>query len=342
MDARQKKRAVIFYGIVGAVVLISIFYFIKMVSANSHKKQSTVVMDNFQTFDEKKEVYKKKSVAYDDLNKEKQRKVREENVNIDLSTFDNDVEKNKKKAVEEFQQQAAEQPQPQTQQREQPVNQNPRPRTRTIQSNNTNQVRNASRETQSEQKEVAKEQPTSHKETYGFTEFNANNTINSNEDHPKNTVRYMEAFLEDDSKISDVSDLTFILSNDYVINGVKFQALSILYGRSSAKNTYFDVNVYQILNSADGIKYPANLTLYNSNYGRGIKYEGNINRAVKDESNEAIQNSSLPVSTNTGELATYAISTTANVVKGTMNKLKKDYSIPLNKNLKVYFVQEKN
>ena len=180
--------------------------------------------------------------------------------------------------------------------------------------------------------EVKQEAPT--RKNYGFTQ-----TLGSSRKRDTAQIKglqnskYINVFLEEATKITDHSTAIFILNEDATISGRKFPAMSILYAQAKAKETFFDIVVYQVMDIVNGNKYPVHLVIYNENYGRGVKYEGNFNKAIKSESSDAVQQSNLPI------IGTYT-QQGVQLVKNTVQKLQGPYSISLSKNWNCYVSEE--
>ena len=103
-----------------------------------------------------------------------------------------------------------------------------------------------------------------------------------------NTViqEYLDAVLEEDATIEHGGNVIFILSKTATIAGMTHKPGSILYGRATLAGDMFDILVYQI-KSTDGKMYTCALSTYDENYNPGIRTGGEVNKAVRENANDA-------------------------------------------------------
>jgi len=105
---------------------------------------------------------------------------------------------------------------------------------------------------------------------------------------------FFPVMLESAVTVKDNSNVVFILLNDLEIGGNIFKKNSFAFGKSKIQNHFFDVHIYQIKNT-DGRMYNVeklNLHIFDENYSRGFKFEGNLNEGVREGAVEGIASTS--------------------------------------------------
>ncbi|MDR2913268.1 MAG: conjugative transposon protein TraM [Tannerella sp.] len=149
---------------------------------------------------------------------------------------------------------------------------------------------------------------------------------------PKSIIQeYMDAVLEEDKTIEHGGNVIFILSKATTIAGITHKPGSTLYGRASLMGDMFDILVYQI-KSTDGKMYTCTLTTYDENYNPGIRTGGEVNKAARENVDDAAIEQ-MDVSTTTGLLNT-AIKAAAKTASQAKNRkvtvsLRKGYKVHL-------------
>lgn len=114
-----------------------------------------------------------------------------------------------------------------------------------------------------------------------------NNSSSNNSTNNKNSKEYFSVILEEDTKIEDNKAVIFILKENVTIDNILFKKNSVVYGKVSEAGSYFDISINAIKNTDNNIYNMNNVFVYNKNYQRGIDYEGNVNRGVKEGSRQA-------------------------------------------------------
>ena len=157
-------------------------------------------------------------------------------------------------------------------------------------------------------------------------------TGNANKNEVSNSLiqDYINAVLEEDKTIENGSNVIFILSKTVIIAGITHNPGSTLYGRAKLIGDMFDILVYQI-KSTDGKMYICSLTVYDENYNQGIRTGGEVNRAARENTNDAALQQ-LDVSTTSGAVNT-AVKTIARTASQTTNR---KVTVSLRKGYKVY------
>lgn len=145
--------------------------------------------------------------------------------------------------------------------------------------------------------------------------------------------RFFEAFLIQDTRMKNGSQVTFILNQDVTINGIKFKKMSRIYGVCQFGSNVVNITTTTIQNT-DGKKYPVRLTAYNENYQPGI-YVSGIEDVLNQGTNETEENlidemnpnSKLSV-VNTGIKA---------IARTTKKAVRKEQEISMSEGYKMYF-----
>jgi len=148
--------------------------------------------------------------------------------------------------------------------------------------------------------------------------------------------KYLQAVLEEDKVIQHGSNVIFVLSEDGLIDGTNHKRGSILYGRATQGKEFFEINIYQVRSANDGHIYPAGLVVFDENYNRGIRSEGFLNEAGREEgigaATQTIDDATRGASSvHALEVAARAITRTA-----TRTARSKPVTITLKKGYKVY------
>ena len=307
---KDNKFTIIFFGVLAVFVIVMVIYFMSVFSSIENNKKDAIDI-------KKANILIKDSVKINQDRATSYAKNDSDNISRNSGmnvNFDKFFVKSKKKDDENKVQGNNEKPQ--EKQRIVYVREKPQNKT---------------------QKEENKEN-VQEKKVYGFTSvMTANNEENKNaastKDNSAKREKFINAFLEEETKISNKTYPVFILNEDTKIAGIQFPVMSVIYTQAFSEDTYFDVFAYQIMNISNGRVYPVHLVLYNEKYGRGIKYEGNFNKAAKSEGNDAAQQTSLNVQ------STYT-QQGIQLVKQGIQKLQGEYSETLKKNWNCYFKEE--
>ena len=148
--------------------------------------------------------------------------------------------------------------------------------------------------------------------------------------------KYLRGILEEDRVIQNGSNVIFILSEDGMIEGTNHRRGSILYGRANQGNEFFEINIYQVKSAVDGNLYPANLIVFDENYNRGIRSEGFLNEASREEGTDAVTQT-LDEATGGGS-SVRALDVAARAITRTATKTVRNrpVTIHLKKGYKVY------
>lgn len=181
---------------------------------------------------------------------------------------------------------------------------------------------------------------------FGMTQTNGSSSksgqiqVGSNQKKSKKLKenKFFEAFLIQDTRIKNGSQVTFILNQDVVINGIKFKKMSRIYGVCQFGSNVVNITTNTIQN-VDGKKYPIKLIAYNENYQPGI-YVSGIENVINEGTNETEENlidemnpnSSLSV-INTGLKA---------VARTTKKVVRKEQEISMSEGYKMYFPIEED
>jgi len=148
--------------------------------------------------------------------------------------------------------------------------------------------------------------------------------------------KYLRAVLEEDKLIQNGSNVTFVLSEDGNIEGTNHKRGSILYGRATQGNDFFEISIYQVKSANDGNMYAANLMVFDENYNRGIRSEGFLNETSKEEGMDAA--SQTVDEATRGAASVRALDIAARAITRTAAKTarSKPVAITLKKGYKVY------
>jgi Protein of unknown function (DUF3714). len=136
---------------------------------------------------------------------------------------------------------------------------------------------------------------------FGIYQAKSSNTKSKENTSPSSQKdEFYPAYLEEDTKIKNNGSVVFVLSKDVYIGGVFYKKNSTLFGKVSDAGNYFDIKIRNI-KTTDGNSYTVNLVVYNENYSRGIVYEGKIDKAVKEASDETVNDVSTTATGTTTE-----------------------------------------
>lgn len=111
------------------------------------------------------------------------------------------------------------------------------------------------------------------------------------------TNDYIPAILEKSQKIKNGTEVVFILQKDAIIDGKKFEKMSIMYGICSFNSTRVDITINTIQDKA-GEKYPVSLSGYNENYQKGIFYS-DADATIKQSKSNIFSSTSSKVKSGT-------------------------------------------
>lgn len=182
--------------------------------------------------------------------------------------------------------------------------------------------------TQNTSKTPVDEQPkTENENNYGFGVYVAKDKKTSSSSQSAATGSYIPAFLEEATTIKNNSQLVFILKQDATINGMKFKKMSTLFGKAKFNYEYVDIRINSIQNAADGQTYPVNLIGFNEKYQRGIFYEGKLDKAASEITDETLEGAA---GNTPGGLA-------GGVARGTVRALRGDEKVNLYEGYKMFF-----
>lgn len=95
---------------------------------------------------------------------------------------------------------------------------------------------------------------------------------------------FYPVMLETAVTIKDNTNVVFILLDDLIVQGKRFSKNAFAFGKAKMEDYFFDVHIYQIKNT-DGKMYNVeglNLFIFDENYSRGFKFEGNLNEGVRE------------------------------------------------------------
>lgn len=174
--------------------------------------------------------------------------------------------------------------------------------------------------------------------SFGIYQAKSNNKNKeaSNSNSPRD--EYYPAYLEQDTKLKNNGSAIFVLSKDVYIGGVFYKKNSTLFGKVYDTGTNFEIKIKNI-KTTDGNTYAVNLTAYNENYSRGIEYDGKVDKAVKDASNDALEDiSTTATGTTTEEGIRLATRTLDNGIKALTRQ--KQVEVNLYQGYKIYLKPE--
>lgn len=179
---------------------------------------------------------------------------------------------------------------------------------------------------------------------YGFGNTNAGGGYQSqssgqqqNDNQKKNKKlkenRFFEAFLIQDTRMKNGSQVTFILNQDVEINGIKFKKMSRIYGVCQFGSNVVNIRTTTIQNT-DGRKYPVSLTAYNENYQPGI-YVSGIEAVLNEGTNETEENLIDEINPN----STMSVVNTGikAIARTTKKAVRKEQEISMSEGYKMYF-----
>ena len=109
-----------------------------------------------------------------------------------------------------------------------------------------------------------------------------------------------------------------------------------MYGRATQGREFFEINIYQLKSANDGNIYPADLIVFDENYNRGIRSEGFLNEASREEGMD-VATQTIDDATR-GSTSIRALDAAARAITRTATRTArtKPITIPLKKGYKVY------
>ena len=310
----MKKEKLIFFGSIGVVILIMFIYGLSVYSkkTNSSAAADFTVPDLVEK-DKSKEEYNnrlKKANSYQ-APQEKQ----DLSKTVNFKTYQTEPKNAKEKKDNNDSQVTT-----QVRQRQEPIQANEDVKT----------------ETKSESPQKKEE------DTGGFgivVSDRSGSKKNSSNSQTKNGG-FIPAMLEEDTKIKNQSSVVFFLLEDCTIDGSVFKKNSILYGKASEHGGVFDINIYQILNTAGNISPVNGLLVFDEKYSRGLAYEGSLNESVREAAGQTTSEASSSLSS--GIASGTGVGIAANAVDNTIKAMtrKKEASINLYKGYRVFIKKE--
>jgi hypothetical protein len=310
----MKKEKLIFFGSIGVVILIMFIYGLSVYSkkTNSSAAADFTVPDLVEK-DKSKEEYNnrlKKANSYQ-APQEKQ----DLSKTVNFKTYQTEPKNAKEKKDNNDSQVTT-----QVRQRQEPIQANEDVKT----------------ETKSESPQKKEE------DTGGFgivVSDRSGSKKNSSNSQTKNGG-FIPAMLEEDTKIKNQSSIVFFLLEDCTIDGSVFKKNSILYGKASEHGGVFDINIYQILNTAGNISPVNGLLVFDEKYSRGLAYEGSLNESVREAAGQTTSEASSSLSS--GIASGTGVGIAANAVDNTIKAMtrKKEASINLYKGYRVFIKKE--
>ena len=163
---------------------------------------------------------------------------------------------------------------------------------------------------------------------------------NGGGDNPNQVLKELEFFeahyYDGKVKLKDKSQITFLLHDEKVIQGIKFNKSSKLYAVADFSSNAIYITVNKIQNT-DGKSYPITLIGYNENYQKGIYYDGQIEDSKNEGKNELLEDAEDQVGV-TGKVVGEVVETSTSTVKNMFSKRKQEYEI--NSGYIMYFTFE--
>ncbi len=176
---------------------------------------------------------------------------------------------------------------------------------------------------------------------FGMTQSNSSSSQSvqsqsgNNQKKPKKLKenKFFEAFLIQDTRMKNGSQVTFILNQDVEINGIKFKKMSRIYGVCQFGSNVVNIQTTTIQNT-DGKKYPVSLTAYNENYQPGI-YVSGIEAVLNEGTNETEENLIDEINPN----STMSVVNTGvkAIARTTKKAVRKEQEISMSEGYKMYF-----
>jgi hypothetical protein len=150
---------------------------------------------------------------------------------------------------------------------------------------------------------------------------------------------FTAAMLEEDTRIKNQSSVVFFLLEDLAVEGTVFKKNAILYGKATENNNVFDINIYQVMNTDGSVVSVNGLKVYDEKYSKGLPYEGDLNESVKEGMSQTTNETSSSISSKIG---TTGVGIAANAVDNTIKAMtrKKEPTINLYKGYKVFIKKE--
>lgn len=145
---------------------------------------------------------------------------------------------------------------------------------------------------------------------------------------------FISAVLEENQKLRDNSQVTFIAMEETETSYGKIPKQSLLFGYVRFGPDRIEVTVNRCQDTK-GNNFPVQLTGYNENFQRGIKYEGKIDNAVQRGSNSAASSGAAAAAAAAGRAA-------GSVVRGVSAALQKEPEIFIGKGYRMHFKESMN
>jgi hypothetical protein len=150
---------------------------------------------------------------------------------------------------------------------------------------------------------------------------------------------FTSAMLEEDTKIKNQSSVVFFLLEDLTVDGTLFKKNAILYGKAIENNKVFDISIYQVMNTDGSVLSVNGLSVYDEKYSRGLPYEGDLNESVKEGMSQTTNETASSISS---KVTATGVGIAANAVDNTIKAMtrKKEPTINLYKGYKVFIKKE--
>jgi len=310
----MNKEKLIFFGAIGAVVLVMVIYGVSVFSKKSSSPEAVdFAIPDLVDKEKTKEDYNsrlKKANSY-----------QEPEAKQDLSKTANfkTYQSEPKKVIEKKDNNESEPVRPVSQKQE---------------------TLKAKAEVQAEAKSEAQQQKEEDTGGFGIIVSDRSKSKNNSPGSQAQNSDFTAAILEEDTKIKNHSSVVFFLLEDLAVDGTVFKKNAILYGKATESNNVFEINIYQVMNTDGNVLSVSGLIVYDEKYSRGLPYEGNLNESIKEGMNQTSNETSSSVSS--GIAAGTGVGIAANAVDNTIRAMtrKKEPTVNLYKGYKVFIKKE--
>jgi len=174
-------------------------------------------------------------------------------------------------------------------------------------------------------------QPEKEETYYGIGVYQASQNSSTQE---SSGGEFLSAVLEENKKLRDGSQLTFIATSDIKTETGNIPKQSLLFGYVDFMNERIEVHINRVRDTK-GKNFPCNLVGYNENFQRGIKYEGKVDKAMERSSNTVVDEVAATSGSATGRLA-------GRMISNTKDAFKRPPEIFIGKGYRMHFKEKKN
>lgn len=140
---------------------------------------------------------------------------------------------------------------------------------------------------------------------------------------------YLLAVLEENQKLKDGTQLTFIAKDEFTYKNILIKKASILYGVASVSESNIDITINKVRLPSTELK-DVKLSGYNENYQKGIHFKGKGDAVIKDAANTTIKNGVDVASGGKSRMAN-------NFVRGSSKSVEADAEVFIAKGYVMYF-----